>query len=92
MDIEAIALEVIDTAAELSACAALVESGAVAPSALSDVYAQVLALRDDMIGWSRRAGYRSASYGDALTAAGAALNRADDAHRDLTGDFVPLAA
>jgi hypothetical protein len=88
-DAEAVALELIDTAAELTAAAALVESGEIAPADEWDLYAQVSALRIDLIEETGRRP-RPASFSEALTAAARALVRADAAHFGRTGSFVVL--
>jgi hypothetical protein len=88
-DAEAIALELIDTAAELIAGAALVESGEIVPDDIWHPYAQVSALRADLIAETRRRRIaRPPSYGPALIDAAFALLVADTAHLDRTGSPV----
>jgi hypothetical protein len=90
-DAEAIALELIDTAAELIAGAALVESGEIAPADIWHLCAQVSALRTDLIEEThRRRVVPSPSFDEALREAFRALVVADVAHYGRTGSFVVL--
>lgn len=90
-DAEAIALELIDTAAELTAGAALVESGEIAPADIWHLYAQVTALGFDLVEQTAlRRAVRPPSYGKSLNAASLALFAADAAHYGRTGSFVVL--
>jgi hypothetical protein len=90
-DAEAIALELIDTSAELVAGAALVESGEIAPEDIYHLYAQVTALGFDLVAeTARRSIVRPPSYSQALIEASFALFVADTAHLDRTGSCVIL--
>jgi hypothetical protein len=90
LDLEAIARELIDTAAELTAAAALVESGEIVPSEEWDLYAQTVALASDLSEYVI-AGHRApASFQRAFVDAAKALDAADAAHYDKTGTAVVL--
>jgi hypothetical protein len=84
-DPEAVALEIIDTAAELNACTTLVERGEVAPADLIPLFEQAIGLGRDLFYATTTGTPRPPSYGPACIATYAARTRANAVYRGKTG-------
>jgi hypothetical protein len=88
--INATALDLLAAADSLDADAALVEAGEQEPAEVYAGYERVLELRKALLALEITA--KPAGYTALLTLAGNALNRADDAHKAKTGEYVPFYA
>lgn len=88
--INATALDLLAAADSLDADAALVEAGKQEPAEVYAGYENVIELRAELLKLEITA--KPAGYSALLTIAGNALNRADDAHRAATGEYVPINA
>jgi hypothetical protein len=88
--INATALDLLAAADSLDADAALVEVGDQAAGEVYAGYENVIELRAALIALDIKA--KPAGFLALLRIAGDALNRADDAHRAATGEYVPINA